>query len=219
MPKKLNSITVEEMLPFHQERWQLIMRRRSLAAKDEIVRELCGIAEKKKVTLYGLTNTILEQAIRAYEMGEDLPEIMREYSAIKMAKQNRCVLIPERIWYLVLEKSFKNKDALIKEAFHESGLWYGKYLSTILDDPASTKAIQNVFTTVFWNVSALDVSQAGNRIIVRCIEPNFTDSHTELQSTMLEGIMSSLGYVVNERKVARGLITLTLTKNLARKGG
>jgi len=195
------------------------MRRRSLAAKEEIVKELCGIAEEKKVTLYGLTNAILEQAIRAYEMGEDLPEIMREYSAIKMAKQNRCLLIPERIWYLVLEKSFKNKDASLKEAFHESGLWYGKYLSAILEDSASTQAIQSALSTIFLNVSALNVSHFGDRIILRCIEPNFTDLHTQLQSTMLEGIMNSLGYMVNERKVARGLITLTLTKDPARKGG
>jgi len=219
MPQKLNTITVEETLSFHQERWQSIMRRRSLAAKEQIVKELCGIAEKKKVTLYGLTNAILEQAIRAHKMGEDLPEIIKEYSTIKMAKQNGCILIPERIWYLVLEKSFKNKDASLKEAFHESGLWYGKYLSAILNDPTSTQAIQNALRTIFWNASSLDVSQVGDRIILRCIEPNFTDSHTEFQSTMLEGIMNSLGYIVHERKVARGLITLTLTKNLARKGG
>jgi hypothetical protein len=30
---------------------------------------------------------------------------------------------------------------------------------------------------------------------------------------MLEGIMNSLGYAVSERKISRGLITLTLTDN------
>jgi len=193
------------------------MTRRFLAAKEEIVRELCSIAEKKKITLYGLTNDILEQAIEVHKTGEELPQIIRESSTIKMAKQNRCVLIPERIWYLVLERAFNTDKASIKKASHESGLWYGKYFSAIMSDPTSTEAVQNALRTVFWNASSLEVSRAGDRVILRCIEPNFTDSHTEFVSIMLEGIMNSLGYLVDERKVARGLIMLTLTENSAGK--
>lgn len=191
------------------------MTRKFLAAKEEIVREICGIAEKKKTTLYGLTNDILEQAIKAHKTGEELPEIIREYSIIKMAKQNRCVLIPERIWYMVLERAVRTDKASIKEAFHESGLWYGKYFSAIMSDLTSVEAIQNALRTVFWNTSSLTVSKVGDKVVLRSIEPNSTDSHTEFVSIMLEGIMNSLGYLVDERKVARGLITLTLTENSA----
>lgn len=193
------------------------MNRKFLAAKEEIVRELSSIAEKKKTTLYGLTNDILEQAIKAHKTGEELPEIIREYRVIQMAKQNGCLLIPERIWYMVLDRALRTDKASIKEAAHESGLWYGKYFSTIMNDTISTEAIQSALRTVFWNASSLDVSMARDRIILRCIEPNFTDSHTEFVSIMLEGIMNSLSYLVNERKVARGLITLTLTENSAGK--
>jgi hypothetical protein len=191
------------------------MSRKFLAAKEEIVRELCSIAEKKKTTLYGLTNDILEQAIKALETGEELSEIIREYSIIKMAKQNRCVLIPERIWYTVLDSAFRTDKASIKETSHESGLWYGKYFSAIMNAPLSNEMIQSAFQTIFWNASSFDVSQAGDKIKLRCIEPNFTDSHTEFVAIMLEGIMNSLGYLVNEREVARGLITFTLTEKSA----
>ena len=189
------------------------MKRKFLAAKKEIVMELSSIAEKKKTTLYGLTNGILEQAIKAHKLGEELPEIIREYTIIQMAKQNRCLLIPERVWYMVLDRASRTDRAAIKETSHELGLWYGKYFLTIMNDTISTEAIENALRTVFWNTSSLDVSPADDRIIIRCIEPNFTDSHTEFVSIMLEGIMNSLGYAVSERKISRGLITLTLTDN------
>jgi hypothetical protein len=189
------------------------MNRKFLAAKEEIVRELSSIAEKKKTTLYGLTNDILEQAIKVHKTGDELPKIIGEHLIIQMAKQNGCLLIPERIWYTVLDRALRTDRASIKETCHESGLWYGKYFSTIMSDTASTEAVQSALRTVFWNASSLDVSRADDRIIVRCIEPSFTDSHTEFVSIMLEGIMDSLGYAVNEREVSRGLITLTLTDN------
>jgi len=193
------------------------MGRKFLAAKEELVGKLALIATARSKTLYGLTNDIIEQVMRANDMGEELPEIISNYRIIKMARQSRSVLIPERIWYLILEKVFEKNDDSFKEIFYDSGLWYGKYFSTVLTDIHSVEGIKSALQTIFWNASNLEVAQNGDKIILRCIEPNYTDSHTYFLSTMLEGIMHSLGYLTGEKNIFRGLIMLTFTKNATGK--
>jgi len=191
--------------------------RRFLAAREPLVSELRSIAKAKNKTLYGLTNEILEQAIRANSLGEELSDVINNYRIIKMAKENRSVLIPERIWYPILDKALEKNGDLFKETFYDSGLWYGKYFSTVLTETDLLEGIKSAFQTIFWNASSLEVAQIGDKTILTCIEPNFTDSHTEFLSTVFEGIMHSLGYKTNERNVSRGLVMLTFTKNVLGK--
>jgi len=189
------------------------MGRKFLAAREELVKKLHSMAKARNQTLYGQTNEILEQAIRANDLSEELPEIINNYRIIKMAKENGSVLIPERIWYQTLEKAFEKSDGSFKETFYDSGLWYGKYFSTVITNTDSLEGIKSALKTIFWNASSLEVTQNGDKIILRCIEPNFTDSHTQFLSTMLEGIMHSLGYLTDGKKISRGLVMLTFTKN------
>ncbi len=187
--------------------------RRVLAAREPLVKKISSIAKAKNRTLYGLTNEILEQAIRANELGEDLQDIINNYRIIKMAKENRSVLVPERIWYLILDKALEKNADLFKETFYDSGLWYGKYFSTVSSEAASPEGIGDLFKTIFWNTSSLEITQKEDLTTLTCVEPNFTKSHTEFLSTVFEGIMHSLGYQTNEKKVSRGLLMLTFAKN------
>lgn len=188
------------------------MGRKFLAAKEELVKRLRNLAKNKNITLYGLTNQTLEQVLLAEDLGEELPEIIENYRVIKMAKENRSVLIPEKVWHLVLEKAFEHTGDSLKEVFYDSGQWYGKYFSTVLSNVNSLREIKSFLGAMFWNVSNLDLKEESDKIILKLIEPNFSLSHTQLLSTMLEGIMHSLGYATQERNVSKGLVLLTFTK-------
>ncbi len=188
------------------------MGRKFLAAKDELVKRLHDLAKNKNITLYGLTNEILEQALLAEDLGGELPEIIENYRVIKMAKENRSVLIPDRVWHLVLQKAFEHAGDSLKEVFYDSGQWYGKYFSTFLSKADSLREIKGFLGTMFWNVSNLDLTEKNHKITLKLIEPNFAISHTQLLSTMLEGIMHSLGYATQEKKITKGLVLLTFTK-------
>lgn len=189
-----------------------LMSRKFLAAREELVKRLHEFAKSKNITLYGLTNQILEQALLAKDLGEELPEIIENYRVIKIAKENRSVLIPERVWHLVLEKASQQAGDSLKEVFYDSGQWYGKYFSTLLSKANSLQEVKSFLGAMFWNVSNLDLTEESNKITLKLIEPNFALSHTQLLSTMLEGIMHSLGYATQERKVTKGLVFLTFTK-------
>lgn len=187
--------------------------RRFLAAEESLVRKLRSLAETKNQTLYALTNEIIEQAMSANDLEEDLEKIIHTYRVVKMAKENGSVLIPEKIWYQVLEKALEKNSSLLKETFYDSGVWYGKYFSAVLPETDSLEGIRNAFQTIFWNTASFDITQNGDETILTCIEPNFTESHTEFLSIVFEGIMHSLGYQTHGKKVSKGLLTLTFTKN------
>ena len=189
-----------------------LMGRKFLAAKEELVKKLRNLAKNKNITLYGLTNQILEQALHANDLGEELPEIIENYRVIKMAKENRSVLIPERVWHIVLEKAFEHAGDSLKEVFYDSGQWYGKYFSTLHSKANYLREIKSFLGAMFWNVSNLDLIEESDKIILKLIEPNFALPHTQLLSTMLEGIMHSIGYATQERNVTKGLVLLTFTK-------
>ena len=191
--------------------------RRFLAAREPLVRKLRTLAKAKNKTLYGLTNEILEQAIRANDLGEELPDIINNYRLIKIAKENRSVLIPEQIWYQVLDKACEKDSEVFKEAFYDSGLWYGKYFSTVSAGTAAPEEIRDAFKTIFWNASSFGITQNGDRTVLTCAEPNFTESHTKFLSTVFERIMHSLGYQTHDREVSRGLLMLAFTKNASGK--
>ncbi len=195
-----------------------LANRRFLAAKEPLVTKLRNMAKARHKTLYGLTNEILEQAMRADDLGEELQNITSQYRIIKMARENRSVLIPERVWYQVLDKALEKNVNLFKETFYDSGLWYGKYFSTVSSETVSPKGIRDAFKTIFWNASSFEITQNGDQTILTCAEPNFTESHTEFLSTMFEGIMHSLGYETQEKEVSRGLLMLIFTKNASGKG-
>ena len=188
------------------------MGRKFLAAREELVKRLTTLAKNKNKTLYGLTNQTIEQLLLAEDLGEELPEIVENYRVIKMAKENRAVLIPERVWHLVLEKAFEQAGDPLKEVFYDSGQWYGKYFSTVLSSVNSLREIKSFLEAIFWNISNLDLIEGSGNIILKLIEPNFTFTHTQLLSTMLEGIMHSIGYATQDRKITEGLVLLTFTK-------
>jgi len=188
------------------------LNRKFLAARDDLVKKLSNVAKSKNTTLYGLVNQILEQAIRANDLGEDLSEIIDNNSFIKMARQNGLILIPEKVWYIILEKAFEKAGDSLTDIFYDAGLWYGKYFSTVFTGDNAIQEIENTLQTMLWNVSIFNLVENGDEIALRCIEPKSTDSHTMFLSAMLEGIMRPLGYSTVEKSISRGIILLTFKK-------
>lgn len=189
------------------------MGRKFLAARDVLVKKLRSIAKNKNVTLYGLTNELLQQAIRANDLGEELTKVIDRYYIVKTAMENRSLLIPERIWYVVLEKALENSSDSLKEVFYDVGLWYGKYFSAVSKGNDAIGQVKEALQTMFWNASSLDLMKTDGEIILRCLESNFTDSHTKFLSTMLEGVMHAFGYAIAEKETEKGLLLLTFRKN------
>ncbi|MBS7622017.1 hypothetical protein KEJ32_07910, partial [Candidatus Bathyarchaeota archaeon] len=103
------------------------MKRKMLAAREDLVNEVIDIANRRGFTLYALTNEALQRVIEADRMGLSLGEVADECKVLDAAKRGGFVLVPEMLLYEVLEKAYKEMRDWMTKVWSESGEWFGKF--------------------------------------------------------------------------------------------
>lgn len=180
------------------------MKRKMLAARIDLADKISEIASKSG-TLFDYLNDVLEQAIRADELKVQLKDILDDIWVVKKAKDARFLLVPENIFHELVHQSYKGKSKKNSiKLWYETGKWYGKYYDNLEEFEGSVR--RN-----FWDISEFSVSKKELKII--CLSSKFTETHTVLFKAFLEGALDSLGYLVEEDEVAKGLLLLKM-KNL-----
>ena len=182
------------------------MKRKMLAARLDLADKIMDIAAHKG-TLYDYVNDILEQAIRAEDLGLSLKDVLDDRWVIKTARDAGFMVIPGKISYDLTEISIKRvgreKMAAI---WYETGQWYGHYYGDL-------KKLETAIKRYFWDVSGFNVSEEGTNVALSCLSSKFSATYTELFSKFLEGALNALGYSLNQGEVSKGIINLKFVKS------
>ena len=188
------------------------MKRKMLAAREDLVNKVLEIAGRKNVKLYGMINDMLELVIRAEDMGLSLEETVSQYGIVKAAKDAGFVPVVESLWYDVIEKVFRTDRSWMTKKWYETGQWYGKYYSSKLpQDPLA--AFKQDLSSLTWNVSEFSiVEDEDGEILVRCVSPRFPLSYTTLFSGFLEGVLNTFGYDCEKKGISKGIIRMVFKK-------
>ncbi len=183
------------------------MKRKMLAARLDLADKISEISYKKG-TLYEYVNEVLEQAIRADEMGLTLKALVDDKWMIKAARDACFTMFPEKIIYELAETAYnqvgKEKTSAI---WYETGQWYGHYYGNL-------KMFEESIKRCFWDVSEFKVFEEKGNVFLTCLSSKFSASYTELFSKFLEGALNSLGYNLSQGEVLKGIINLRFTKLL-----
>jgi hypothetical protein len=184
------------------------LKRKMLAAREDLVDRVSEIADRRGFTLFGMINDMLELVVRAEDMGLSLREIVDRYEVVRAAKEAGFILGLESLWYDVVEEAYRRDEDRVMKRWFEAGVWCAKcYLVKGIEDPlAAFNRDMQAFT---WNASEFSiVKREEDEALVRCISPRFPHSYTTLFSAFLEGALNTFGYKCVERDVARGVIQL-----------
>jgi len=194
--------------------WRVCVKRKMLAAREDLVDQVSGIANRKGFTLFGMINDMLELVVRAEGMGLSLREVINGYEVVKAAREAGFVLGLESLWYDVVEEAFrKDRDRMMKRWFEAGGWCAKRYLVKGFEDPPA--AFNRDMGTFVWNATEFSIAENENEISVRCISPRFPYSYTILFSAFLEGAFNMFGYKCVRKDVARGVIQLRFRKVMA----
>jgi hypothetical protein len=182
------------------------MKRKMLAARLDLADKISEIASRRG-TLYDYVNDVLEQAIRAEDLGLTLKDVLDDRWLIKMAKDAGFVLTPEKIVYGLAESAYKQvgKEELANVWF-ETGQWYGRYYDSLAKFESAAKRY-------FWDISEFKISQEGGHVELTCLSSKFSAAYTELFSKFLEGVLTSMGYDLKRSEVSKGIISLKFVKS------
>lgn len=181
-------------------------RRKLLAAREDLAERIAEIASRRRWTLYEFVNELLEEAIRADEMGVSLREVIEERGILRDARNSGFLLVPARLWYDMIDRAYAELDrGWMGDLWYECGQWYGKFYGDLRKFSESLKRL-------FWDLSEFDPSFEGDILHVRCILLNLSLPYAELFSRFIEGALEPLGYKLVSRDVSKGAVSLRFTR-------
>ncbi len=189
-----------------------MVKRRFLAAREDLVGGVSSIAKDRHLTLYGVVNEALQQVIRVEAMKRTLNEVVDEYMVVKTAKETGSIIVAEELLHPIVEKAYAREREPILKAWYEQGLWYGKIFPTQFPNQDPLRVLEKVMQTLIWGTSDLAVSRERDGPVLRCIGPRFSQAYTVLLATFLEGMIHAQGYQTMNKDVSRGVILITFSR-------
>jgi len=184
------------------------LKRKMLAAREDLVNRVSEIAKRRGVTLFWVTNEALEHVVKLDETGAGLSDVMGEYEVFKAAKDTGFVLVPESLLYEMIDRMYRESKSWVVKKWREIGEWFGKYYA-LYDCEDKLERLRRDLHGFFWNAKEFDVARNGeNMVSVRCVSPRFPESYTVFLSVFLEGVLNELGYTCVEMHVAKSFMQL-----------
>jgi hypothetical protein len=186
-----------------------MMKRKMLAARLDLADRISTIAARKG-TLFDYVNDVLEQAIRAEDLGLTLSDVLEDRWMIKAARDAGFAVVPEKIVYDTTESAYKRvgKEKMTG-LWYETGQWYGRYYEDL-------RKFETAVNRYFWDISEFKISQEGKDVVLTCLSSKFSAKYTELFSKFLEGALNALGYSLDQGDVSKGIINLKFVKTLGK---
>ncbi len=183
------------------------VRRKTFAARQDLIERASKLAKQKGYTLYGFINELLMLAFEAEEMGVSFRILLDERGLLKAAKEASFILGLENLWYEMADVAHDKAKRRALTSWVEAGTWLAtSYISSGIKDPFSVfKRDLAAFT---WNASELDIQEENDAVSIRIISPRFSEAYTFLFAAFLESALKTFGYSRFNHDVSRGTIRL-----------
>ncbi|GBC70880.1 hypothetical protein HRbin02_00652 [Candidatus Calditenuaceae archaeon HR02] len=184
------------------------MYRSTLSVNGEIAKELLALAREKNMTLFALTNQILETAILLMKMGVDFQALRNLVSVLKILRDVDAVVIPSDFLDKLIYELYKNNQKELLNSFKQLGMELAEYfkleamdierlvslaqtLSTLL--PLKRVSLRRLNHTTY-ELSAVGV---GGRV-----------ESTNCVYYFIEGIFEKYGLEIQDKTISKGLINV-----------
>ena len=187
------------------------MKRKFLAAREDLVEMIKKIAERKNITLYALANEAIEYFIKAEQTGEPLGQIIERYRLIKTVKEAGFTLTPENVWFAFLHQETETESSLTK-LWKESGEWFGKFCQTKFSPDSNLETLTKILNIVLWDFSDFAITKNNNKINVRCVGSRTPKNYTNLIAFFIQGVFETYNYTLIAKDISRGIIAINFVE-------
>ncbi|MEZ0394442.1 MAG: hypothetical protein ABWK00_05315 [Desulfurococcaceae archaeon] len=181
-------------------------RRKTFAAREDLIDAVKGIAKSKGKSLYDYVNELFESAIELERAGGSLKEAVEGYALLKEARDAGLVLVPEVLLYGIIDAVAQGGE--LGKVFHDAGVWLStRYVARYGQDAFERMARE--LPRALWNYAGLRLENRGDKLLVEFVAPRLGERYVALFNSFFEGIMEGLGYEVVERKIVGRISRLT----------
>lgn len=187
------------------------VRRKTFAAREDLIDQMSTIAKQRGFTLYDYVNDLFKAAIQAEADGVNLQILIEKRELVSRAKKAGFILCPERLWYDMIDLGYNNNENETVERWWEAGTLLAKrYASSGAADPIMSLIAD--YADFTWHVPPIVAERTSGELSVNVSVPKFSESHTILYGKFLEGILNAYGYNKTESDITAGNISLRAIK-------
>jgi len=187
------------------------VKRKSFAAREDLLERMNKIAKESDFSLYGFVNEAFELTLKANKLGVNLRTLLDSRELLKDAMENGYTLGLESLWYEMAELAYAKSKKNALQNWFDAGVWLAKrYVTGETNDPFET--FKNDLKDFTWNVPELEVNKKADKVSVRIVSPRFPESYTFLFTSFLEGALETFGYKIGSKEVSRGIVYLEAVK-------
>ena len=179
---------------------------------EGLVDELRAITIRKGISLTNFAAEALEQAIRIEAIGGNLEDAVDIYSLYNVSQAAGAVHVPRSNFNAMITQLFRADREGLLDVWREAGRWYGEYMRAMLGEGALAFFRDSLL--VSWNLDEVNITRDGLMVKIEFVSFVMSLELTELLSSYIQGVMSSLGYGLMDEDGLRGLTTLHFREEL-----
>lgn len=180
--------------------------KRFISVPEELLKRLLEGSSREGKPFIKYVEEGLWQAVKAYEMGHSLKEIVRFFEIIQAQRASGATFTPLGVLNYLTSRVYATEKEQLQAVWYESGKWYGKYLAEKFEDPV--QALAELLQATRWDLNEVNVKKAKNSVKLTCISTTITEEGTELLLKFIEGAMHGLEYKTIKSEHMKGIVLL-----------
>lgn len=192
---------------------ELLDDKKFIVVPEEIANRLKLVSGRLGSSAVSYAEEVFTQAFRVDEMGSSLEEAVDMYRLVTVHRGAGSIQVNRARFKELVERLYLEDAEELSGIWHESGRWYGAYLSTKLNGEDIFGFLEKDLL-VTWNLDEAELRQQDVLVSVRCTSFGMSMELTDLLVHYLVGLMEELGYVENDRDVLRGLVMMKFLKKM-----
>jgi len=188
-----------------------LSKRKMLAADEDIANKVAEMAKRRDMTVFQTVNDILEQALRADQMGLVLGEVIDNRGMLESAKKTGFAFTIERLLYDSVDLAHKQAKKQLSQMWFDMGRWYGNYFNN--RNRNGLDGFEEAMELLTLGTSEFSIEKTRNgKLSASCVGERFTTGFTEVFSLFIEGVFQVFGYDLADKENSKGIIRLIFEK-------
>jgi hypothetical protein len=176
----------------------------------EIVERLMVTSNKRGDPFYGFVAQTLEQALRVYDRGNMLKDVVDFHELMEIYKSSGAKIVSDESFNYLISKIYPTDKDSLHEKWYGFGRLCGKSLMARYENPIGM--LERFLAETEWNLNEVEVMNEKGKAKIRCVSPILSVENTELITRFIDGIMYELGYKMEAQDCVRGIISLEYVK-------
>lgn len=186
------------------------MARMSLAVESNLGEELSQLAKKKNMTLYALTNEIIEAGLDAINEGMELEFLKDFWKTYRILKDFDAILLPSEFMDSILKRLYEKDREFLLNSFYRLGRDVGKYLRILANTPEQLFELGHTLLK-FYPLKTVNIRSLGPSLYeVNAFGVGGTIESTECVFELAKGIFEEFRLKIVESEISKGLLRIKI---------